>query len=375
MNQNHSPKISTIIPYYNPPFHYFTEAVESVLAQSHKNWEVIILNDGSKVENKKLLENYIESLNDSRFSITHFEKNYGISYTRNKGVEAAQGDIVLFLDADDLFLPWYFEKVIESFSRNNNCLIVAFNNLILLSASRLKKVYIKDTYLKFLNKKEMFNKLPYLIKSGDVFLPPRITFKKKAFEILSFDSMFHSSDDIDLNFQIMCSDELLDKTIVAPIPGYVYRFYLSTDRLTHKTVLLNKDIRNLRVKYKKKNIPRILKMIKHLESNHNEWRFNDLLNCYFATGSLIKCFKYSLQNFHTLKGKIKSLLILFQTILIVRVLNPLTGISPRLLELIFKKEFLNYNKILKQEYLNYLENISLATTERYYANRLFKRIF
>lgn len=91
-------KISIIIPCYNAE-EYIVKTLESVVSQKHTNWECIIINDGSIDNSKKLIKGFIK--NDNRFQL-YTQKNKGLSYTRNKGIELASGDYIYFLDSDDL---------------------------------------------------------------------------------------------------------------------------------------------------------------------------------------------------------------------------------------------------------------------------------
>src|SRR5688572_1866005 len=90
--------VSVIIPAYNAgPF--ISETLESVLAQTYSNWEVIVVNDGSKDNTENILKQYSEK--DPRISFIS-KTNSGVSDTRNKGIDKAKGEFIAFLDADDV---------------------------------------------------------------------------------------------------------------------------------------------------------------------------------------------------------------------------------------------------------------------------------
>lgn len=88
--------VSIIIPAYNAQ-EYIGETIESVLAQSYKNWELLIIDDGS-IDNTKIIIEYY--LSDSRIHY-FFQSNIGVSVARNKGISHANGDFIAFLDSDD----------------------------------------------------------------------------------------------------------------------------------------------------------------------------------------------------------------------------------------------------------------------------------
>lgn len=100
MGSEQERKISIIIPVYNAE-KYIGKALESILAQTYKNWEVILVVSTSEDKTEKVIGEYLEK--DSRISRRDNEGR-GISSARNKGLYAADGEYLLFIDADD-YLP------------------------------------------------------------------------------------------------------------------------------------------------------------------------------------------------------------------------------------------------------------------------------
>jgi glycosyltransferase involved in cell wall biosynthesis len=94
------PLFSIIIPVYNVSS-YLVDALESVLSQSCRDWECVCVNDGSTDDSGEILDSYASR--DSRFRVIH-QENGGVSAARNAGLALACGELVLFLDADDLLL-------------------------------------------------------------------------------------------------------------------------------------------------------------------------------------------------------------------------------------------------------------------------------
>lgn len=90
-------KISVIIPVYNTE-KYLKECVESVLAQTYHNLEILLINDGATDSSPQICESYAKQ--DARIKLIHKE-NGGLSDTRNTGIKQCSGDYVLFLDSDD----------------------------------------------------------------------------------------------------------------------------------------------------------------------------------------------------------------------------------------------------------------------------------
>ena len=89
--------LSIIIPIYNVE-NYLSRCIESILSQDFKDWELILINDGSTDFSKQIAENYEKS--DSRIHLINTQ-NYGVSHARNLGLDAAIGKYIYFVDSDD----------------------------------------------------------------------------------------------------------------------------------------------------------------------------------------------------------------------------------------------------------------------------------
>ena len=93
--------ISVIVPVYNAG-QYLRTTIESILNQTYKNIEVILVNDGSNDNSQNIIDDYRER--DSRI-ISIVTENYGAPHARNIGLDSSNGSYVVFFDADDLMLP------------------------------------------------------------------------------------------------------------------------------------------------------------------------------------------------------------------------------------------------------------------------------
>lgn len=99
-------KISVILTAYNAAA-YLREAMDSVLAQEHKDWEAICIDDGSTDETGSILDEY--EIRDLRIKVVH-QENKGLSAARNAGLALAAGDYITFCDADDMLSPYWFSN-------------------------------------------------------------------------------------------------------------------------------------------------------------------------------------------------------------------------------------------------------------------------
>ncbi len=108
-------KISVIVPIYNTE-KYLSECLESIVNQSYKNLEIILIDDGSTDKSPFICDEY--SKQDSRIKVIH-KKNEGVAVARNTGISIAQGDFLAFVDSDDILNLKMFEKLMNNLVNND----------------------------------------------------------------------------------------------------------------------------------------------------------------------------------------------------------------------------------------------------------------
>ena len=108
------PRFSIIIPLYNKA-PYVRKALESVVSQTYRDWECIIVDDGSTDNSAAICEDFVHSLTPSLVHSIRLIKqpNSGVSAARNNGVAASKGEYICFLDADDWWEPTYLERMAQ----------------------------------------------------------------------------------------------------------------------------------------------------------------------------------------------------------------------------------------------------------------------
>ena len=104
-------KFSVIIPLYNKA-PYVRKALETVCAQTYRDYEIIVINDGSTDNSAIIAEEYLNGVEGISYKILS-QPNAGVSAARNNGVAQASGDYIAFLDADDWWEPTYLEKMAQ----------------------------------------------------------------------------------------------------------------------------------------------------------------------------------------------------------------------------------------------------------------------
>lgn len=113
--------ISVILPVYNANG-YLPMAIESILNQTYKNFEFIIINDGSTDNSLDIVKNYAKK--DKRIKIINNKKNQNIANSLNKGIKIAKGQYLARMDADDISLPSRFQKQINFLQKHPKVVIL-----------------------------------------------------------------------------------------------------------------------------------------------------------------------------------------------------------------------------------------------------------
>jgi glycosyltransferase involved in cell wall biosynthesis len=139
------PLVSVVIPTYNRA-HYLPEAIDSVLAQTYPNLEIVVVDDGSTDHTAQVMERYIGKVTYQR------KQNGGVASARNLGLQLAHGEFVAFLDSDDICLPQRIAAQIACFFQVPDAIICssdfsAFNEGKVLEASHIATYYrtVADT--------------------------------------------------------------------------------------------------------------------------------------------------------------------------------------------------------------------------------------
>jgi len=138
--------VSIITPSYKSA-KFISQTIESVLAQTYENWEMIIVDDMSPDNSNEIIEEYIKK--DSRIKLIKLEKNSGPAVARNKAIKKAQGRYIAFLDADDLWMPDKLEKQIDSMQKNNYELTYTNYETMSEDGKKLKNIIISPNKLTY----------------------------------------------------------------------------------------------------------------------------------------------------------------------------------------------------------------------------------
>lgn len=122
-----SKKVSIIVPVYNAE-KYLDECISSLVNQTYTNLEIILVNDGSTDTSPALLDDWAKK--DSRIKVIH-KDNEGVSATRNRGIDCATGDYILFVDSDDYVSIRLVDKLMQHRNQGSSpaCRIIRFTDI------------------------------------------------------------------------------------------------------------------------------------------------------------------------------------------------------------------------------------------------------
>lgn len=134
-------KVSIVVPVYNAK-NYIKRCIESLVCQTYHNLEIILVDDGSSDGSEKICDEYAKE--DDRIKVIH-KKNSGVSDSRNAGIEAADGDYILFVDSDDYINENTVEDNLKTaIEKNADIVIFCFKYIITDSNEEKDNGYGED---------------------------------------------------------------------------------------------------------------------------------------------------------------------------------------------------------------------------------------
>jgi len=199
---NKNPLISVIIPTYNRA-KIIERAIKSVIQQTYKKWELIIVDDGSVDNTKESIKNHLQ---DKRINYYSYPTNKGVCFARNFGIEKSKGQWIALLDSDDEFLPKKLEiQLNETLKHNAN---ISLCNRIIITDNQPKKIITTNKSF-FADYKEIITEKRTL-SATTMFFKNIITKKSK------FDPKQPTSNDLDFLLKTKKENRLLyiDKPLV-----------------------------------------------------------------------------------------------------------------------------------------------------------------
>lgn len=114
-------KISVIVPVYNVE-NYLAKCLDSLVNQTHQNIEILVINDGSKDDSEKIIQEYAQKYPEKIRPFT--KENGGLSDARNFGIDHATGDYLGFVDSDDYVAPSMFEEMVHLAEKHQSKMVI-----------------------------------------------------------------------------------------------------------------------------------------------------------------------------------------------------------------------------------------------------------
>ena len=190
-------KISAVIPAYNCE-KYIARAIESVLGQTHPVEEIIVIDDGSTDNTAQVVRSF-----DDKVTLLH-QENAGASAARNAGIQAAKGNWIAFLDADDEWLPDRIKLQVELLNRNPNLVWISGNYLRCLCNEKKQKPHItQEVADRAQSGKEYFDSFfAAFLKNAWGCTDTMLVKKEILLEVGLFEVGQHQMEDMDLWWRI-----------------------------------------------------------------------------------------------------------------------------------------------------------------------------
>ena len=131
MASKSNPQVTVLMSVYNGQ-KYLREAIDSILNQTFKDFEFLIIDDGSTDSSAEIIRSYT----DPRIRLIRNEKNIGLTRSLNKGLKLAKGEYIARMDADDISLPERFEKQVRFLDENKNVAVISSSVILVDSCGR-----------------------------------------------------------------------------------------------------------------------------------------------------------------------------------------------------------------------------------------------
>lgn len=179
------PRVSIIIPTFNSA-RYIKRSIESILAQSYRDFEILVVDDGSTDSTVKEIEPFLVDRAVRLFQ----QNNGGPSAARNRGIKESKGDLVMFLDSDDFYLADRIEEGVKALNAKRNVDIAYSNEIFFLDESHERQ--IESPHPKFSG--DIF----FYLKRSNFIHTSTVTARRFIFDKWQFDNTLRNHEDWDL---------------------------------------------------------------------------------------------------------------------------------------------------------------------------------
>lgn len=219
--------VSIITPCYNGE-KYISETIDSVLGQTYPNFEMIVVDDGSKDNSARVVQKYQQK--DKRIKLIK-QNNAGSAAARNNGIRHANGQYIALLDADDVWLPNFLEKQIHFMKKNSTvCVFSSYDrideNSQLIGHTTNAKPFITIKDMKVMNQIGCLTGLYDASKYGKKYLKEELNSMRDDYaywyDIVALENKAYGNQEILAKYRVMQGSTTGDKK---KLIGKQYKFY------------------------------------------------------------------------------------------------------------------------------------------------------
>ncbi len=219
--------VSIIVPVYNVE-KYLRRCIDSIISQTYKNLEIILVDDGSTDDSPEICDEYRKR--DERVVVIH-QKNGGPATARNTGLEVFRGEFVAFIDSDDLVKEIYIERLVEAALKYNagivQCRTYAFLDFHKINFEHMSGLYTNETFT--VSGKQVCQKLMFEKNANDYDCVHSKLYSREVFHEVRFPDGRMLSEDTAIAYLLYWS---VVKVVVIDEPLYLYQSKRK-DSLTH----------------------------------------------------------------------------------------------------------------------------------------------
>lgn len=217
-----SPKVSVIMSVFNAEL-YLKSAIESILNQTYKNFEFIIINDGSS-DNSDFI---IKSFNDDRIRYVNEEKNSGLVNALNKSLKLAIGEFIARMDADDIALPTRLEQQVD---------FLIANEKVELVGTYYEKI-TNSISMGVRKQQSNYRKLKFRLFFGNNIAHPTVMFRRKLVD----DGDYYYRLDYTVAQDYELWTRLAIKYNLDNVPLVLLKYRVHSNQVTHHKSILQKE--------------------------------------------------------------------------------------------------------------------------------------
>lgn len=335
-----NPLVTIVMSVYNGE-RYLNDAIRSMLNQTYKNFEFIIIDDGSTDNSLKIIEKYKKE--DKRIILIKNGINKGLIYSLNKGIDQSKGKYIVRMDADDISFAYRIEKQVEFMEKNYDIAMCGSGMNIFLNNSKLFKIKSQS--------ENNYEKLKAILIFKNSFAHPTMIIRRDILkkEDLKYREEFKYAEDYGLWI------EIASKYKVTNMKNILLNYRVLADSITR---VANKNINERKIVFK-----RIFKnYLKILGVNTSDKQLD--IHFEISMCSNLKNYQYSLQE--------KKEYMLF-------LLNNIKNIDYNYLKEYFNYQFINCS-IYQGENINFYNEkidrtIYLKLKMKFYIKAILKRLF